>query len=230
MPDRSTVLIVADDETDCRTLVGVLSHQPAYEIVGPLAALEALRFCARATPAVVLVHVELRDITAAELCALIRARANGAQFTSLLFGPAREERVTTASAFALSEGYISPADVTAAPARIEALARQAGQDDERPIAHYRGRHLEAHFERVEVIVDGVRIDLTRRELALLRFLVTYTNRVLGREDLLGHVWHNENDGHSRTVDVHIRRLRMKLGAAGKQIQTVSRVGYRFSED
>ena len=57
MPDRSTVLIVADDETDCRALVGVLSHQPAYEVVGPLAALEALRFCARAIPAVVLVHV-----------------------------------------------------------------------------------------------------------------------------------------------------------------------------
>jgi len=102
--------------------------------------------------------------------------------------------------------------------------------DERPIDHYRGRHLEAHFDRVEVVVDGVRVDLTRRELALLRFLVTHTNRVLGRADLLGHAWHNENDGRSRTVDVHIRRLRVKLGAAGQQIQTVPRVGYRFSED
>jgi DNA-binding response OmpR family regulator len=230
MPDRSTVLIVADDEADCRALVGVLSNQPTYEVVGPLVALDALRFCAKATPAVVLVHVELRDITAAELCALIRTRANGTQFTSLLFGPSRDDRATAASALASPDGYLSPADLMAAPARIEALARQAGQNDERSIAYYRGRHLEAHFDRVEVIVDGVRIDLTRRELALLRFLLTYANRVLRRDDLLSHVWHNENDGHSRTVDVHIRRLRMKLGAAGGQIQTVPRVGYRFSED
>src|SRR6185295_3813205 len=89
MPDRSTVLIVADDETDCRALVGVLSNQPAYEVVGPLAALDALRFCARVTPVVVLVHVELRDITAAELCVLLRGRANGTQFTPLLFGPSQ---------------------------------------------------------------------------------------------------------------------------------------------
>ena len=61
-------------------------------------------------------------------------------------------------------------------------------------------------------------------------LVAEVNRVLGRADVLGHVWRNENDGRSRTVDVHIRRLRMKLGAAGKQIQTVPGVGYRFTED
>ena len=54
--------------------------------------------------------------------------------------------------------------------------------------------------------------------------------MLERADVLGHAWHNENDGRSRTVDVHIRRLRMKLGVAGKQIQTVPRMGYRFSED
>jgi DNA-binding response OmpR family regulator len=228
--DRSKVLIVADDEADCRSLVGALSNQPAYEAVGRLAALEALRFCARVTPVVVLVHVELRDITAAELCVLIRGRANGTRCTSLLFGPSRGERATSTSAFAPADGYISATDVTAAAARIDALARQADQDDERLIDHYRGRHLEAHFDRVEVLVDGARVDLTRRELALLRFLVTHANRVLWRADVLGHVWHNGNDGRSRTIDVHIRRLRRKLGAAGKQIQTVPRVGYRFSED
>jgi DNA-binding response OmpR family regulator len=83
---------------------------------------------------------------------------------------------------------------------------------------------------VEVIIDGARTDLTRRELALLRFLVTHANRVLGRADLLNHVWRNENDGRSRTVDVHIRRLRMKLGAAAKQIETIPGLGYRFREE
>jgi DNA-binding response OmpR family regulator len=61
-------------------------------------------------------------------------------------------------------------------------------------------------------------------------MVTHRNRVLWRADVLEHVWHNENDDSSRTIDVHIRRLRMKLGMAGNQIQTVPRIGYRFSED
>jgi len=97
------------------------------------------------------------------------------------------------------------------------------------VTQYHGRHLNAHFDRVEITVDGIRVDLARREMALLQFLVTHPNRVLKRGDILGHVWRNENDGRSRTVDVHIRRLRFKLGAAGKQIQTVQGVGYRFNE-
>ncbi len=58
----------------------------------------------------------------------------------------------------------------------------------------------------------------------------HANQILRRADILGHVWRNENDGRSRTVDTHVRRLRMKLGEAGKQIETVSGIGYRFRED
>lgn len=103
--------------------------------------------------------------------------------------------------------------------------------DEQPLLwRFEGRHLAARFDRVEVLVDGERVDLTRRELALLQFLVTHANRILGRPDILAHVWQGQNDGRSRTIDTHIRRLRMKLGAAGRQIQTIPGVGYRFTEN
>jgi two-component system, OmpR family, alkaline phosphatase synthesis response regulator PhoP len=98
------------------------------------------------------------------------------------------------------------------------------------VEEFHGRCLNVWFERVAILVEGARVDLTRRELRLLQFLVSYPNRVLDRHDILTHVWHDENDGRSRTVDVHIRRLRVKLGAAGKQIQTVPGLGYRFSEE
>jgi len=81
-----------------------------------------------------------------------------------------------------------------------------------------------------VPVDGRPVDLTRREFGLLRFLVTHPNRIVSRPDILAHVWRNENDGRSRTVDVHIRRLRIKLTSAGEQIETITSVGYRFRED
>jgi DNA-binding response OmpR family regulator len=98
------------------------------------------------------------------------------------------------------------------------------------VDEFHGRYLTVWFERVAILVEGARVDLTRRELRLLQFLVSYPNRVLDRHDILTHVWRNDNDGRSRTIDVHIRRLRIKLGAAGKQIQTVPGLGYRFSEE
>jgi DNA-binding response OmpR family regulator len=72
--------------------------------------------------------------------------------------------------------------------------------------------------------------LTRRELQLLQFLVTHKNLALARHDMRAHVWKGENDGRPRAIDTHIRRLRVKLGKAGEQIQTLIGIGYRFVFD
>ena len=129
-----------------------------------------------------------------------------------------------------ADGYISDRDLGTVADRIQSVIQPSAQSNgDALVREYRGRYLEAHFDRVEITVDGERVDLARRELALLQFLVTHPNRILNRADILSHVWRSENDGRSRTVDVHIRRLRMKLGAAGEQIQTVQSVGYRFDE-
>ncbi len=79
----------------------------------------------------------------------------------------------------------------------------------------------------EVSVDGTPIDLTQQEFALLRFLAQNRGRVFSREQLLGRVWGVDYYGGSRTVDIHIRRLRAKLKHAAKPIQTVRGVGYKM---
>jgi DNA-binding response OmpR family regulator len=78
-------------------------------------------------------------------------------------------------------------------------------------------------------VDGAAVSLTRKEFDLLRALAEARGRVLSREYLLDHVWGYSAAGEieSRTVDVHVRRLRQKLGAEGQRIGTVTGVGYRF---
>ena len=83
-----------------------------------------------------------------------------------------------------------------------------------------------------VAVDGVAVSLTRREFDLLRALVEARGRVLSREFLLDHVWGYTAAAEieSRTVDVHVRRLRQKLGAEGQRIGTVTGVGYRLETD
>ena len=87
----------------------------------------------------------------------------------------------------------------------------------------------ADFDAVAVSVDGESVRLTRREFELLRCLVENRNRVLSRDRLLERVWGYERFIETRSVDVHVGRLRAKLGAAGPQIETVVGLGYRFVE-
>lgn len=88
--------------------------------------------------------------------------------------------------------------------------------------------LAVDFERYEVHVDGAPVDLTYKEFELLKFLATHPGRVFGREVLLDKVWGYDYYGGTRTVDVHIRRLRSKIETGGRvYIQTVRNVGYKF---
>ena len=107
----------------------------------------------------------------------------------------------------------------------------AGKGDEAAPAPalYRGKHLLADFDAVAISVDGQSVRLTRREFELLRYLVENRNRVLSRDRLLERVWGYDRLIETRSVDVHVGRLRGKLGEAGKQIETVVGLGYRFVE-
>jgi two-component system alkaline phosphatase synthesis response regulator PhoP len=96
-------------------------------------------------------------------------------------------------------------------------------------AVFKGKQLEADFDAVSIAVDGGPVRLTRREFELLRFLVENRNRVLSRDRLLERVWGYDRFIETRSVDVHVGRLRAKLGAAGRQIETVIGLGYRFNE-
>jgi len=86
------------------------------------------------------------------------------------------------------------------------------------------------FSSYEVSLRGISLTLTYREYELLRFLVTHPNRVFSRDALLKKVWGYEAYVGTRTVDIHIRRLRSKLGDSGSGIQTVRNVGYKFARE
>jgi DNA-binding response OmpR family regulator len=109
------------------------------------------------------------------------------------------------------------------------LRRQSNGDHDSATPVYRGKHIVADFEAVAIAVDGEPIRLTRREFELLRYLVANRNRVLSRDRLLERVWGYDQAIETRSVDVHVGRLRGKLRAAGQQIETVVGLGYRFVE-
>jgi DNA-binding response OmpR family regulator len=94
---------------------------------------------------------------------------------------------------------------------------------------HRAAHLFADSDALSTAVTEVHVRLTRREFELLRFLVDNRNRVLSRDRLLERVWGYDRFIETRSVDVHVGRLRAKLGQAGEQIETVVGLGYRFVE-
>src|SRR6202012_1286141 len=98
---------------------------------------------------------------------------------------------------------------------------------ERRPGGYTGEHLVADFDAIAIAVDGAAVRLTRRELEPLHYLVQNKTRVVSRDRLLERVWGYERLVETRSVDVHVGRLRSKLRTAGRQIETVVGLGYRF---
>ena len=128
-----------------------------------------------------------------------------------------------------ADDYITkPFSLKELAARVRAvLRRRAGAAA--VTAGYRGPGLTVDFDAVSVEADGRPVRLTRREFELLRCLIEHRNRVLSRDRLLERVWGYDRSVETRSVDVHVGRLRAKLGAPGARIETVIGLGYRFVE-
>ena len=110
--------------------------------------------------------------------------------------------------------------------RIRALRRRSGADNDRQ-EEYRVGNLYVNPVRHEVQVDGKAVVLTLKEFELLNLLISRQGIVFTRAQLLDEIWGYGFDGESRTVDVHVRTLRQKLGEAGNYIETVRGIGYKI---
>jgi DNA-binding response OmpR family regulator len=124
-----------------------------------------------------------------------------------------------------ADDYITkPFSVKELMARVRAVLRRA---DESTAPRYDDGRLAIDFADMRVVCDGFQIKLTRKEFALLEMLARAQSRVATRQQILDNVWGYSYYGDTRTLDVHIRRLRQKLGACANSIETVVGVGYRF---
>ncbi|MGI5898923.1 MAG: response regulator transcription factor [Christensenellales bacterium] len=128
-----------------------------------------------------------------------------------------------------ADDYIpKPFGVTELIARINAVLRRSGEQSERQAKlTYKGIVLDN--ERHVVKADGEDVLLTFREFELLHYLLLNVDIVLSRDKLMDAVWGYDYEGESRTVDMHIKTLRQKLGQAGSHIKTVRNVGYKIGE-
>jgi len=225
-------ILVVEDEQD---IAGLIKHtlersgDASVEIVGR--GDEAIRVISGRLPDLVILDLNLPVLSGEEVCRMLRQRPETRQLPIIMLTARTSESERVAGLDLGADDYVTkPFSLRELGARVRAVLRRrrAAADDTRH-AGFKGRHLEADFEAVAIAVDGSAVRLTRREFELLRLLVENRNRVLSRDRLLERVWGYDRFIETRSVDVHVGRLRAKLGAAGRQIETVIGLGYRFNE-
>jgi DNA-binding response OmpR family regulator len=228
---RHRVLVVEDERDIADLIKHTLERTGDLDVDICASGDDALRVAAEATPDLIVLDLNLPFVSGLEVCRLLRARA-ATKHVHIIMLTARSSENDRVIGFDVgADDYITkPFSTRELAARVRAALRHrpADLEDARPVV-YRGRHLVADFDAVSIAVDGLAVRLTRREFELLRYLVENRNRVLSRDRLLERVWGYERSVETRSVDVHVGRLRSKLRAAGAQIETVVGLGYRFIE-
>ena len=224
-------ILVVDDEPDIATLIKHTLERTGDASVEVVTSGDAaLQSVKDAPPDLLILDLNLPAIDGTEVCRLIRARPTTATLPIIML-TARTGETDRVSGLDLgADDYITkPFSLRELAARVRAVLRRRAGERAPGVAIYKGRHLAADFDAVIVTVDSAPVRLTRREFDLLRCLVENRNRVLSRDRLLERVWGYDQSIETRSVDVHVGRLRSKLGPAGVQIETVVGLGYRFVE-
>jgi DNA-binding response OmpR family regulator len=222
-------VLIVEDEHD---IAGLIKHtleragDSEVEIVGSGDA--ALKSVSARPPDLIILDLNLPVLSGVEVCRILRSRAD-ARHVPIIMLTARTSEQDRVNGFDMgADDYVTkPFSLRELSARVRAVLRRSPRVDDKPAAAYQGDRLTADFDAVAVAVDGQSVRLTRREFELLRYLVQNRNRVVSRDRLLERVWGYDRLVETRSVDVHVGRLRGKLGGAGRQIETVVGLGYRF---
>jgi two-component system alkaline phosphatase synthesis response regulator PhoP len=224
---RHRVLIVEDEQD----IAGLIKHtlerggETEAQVVGSGDA--ALKAVTERVPDLIILDLNLPVIGGLEVCRILRSRADVPHVPIIMLTARTSEDDRVSGLDQGADDYVTkPFSLRELTARVRAVLRRGPAAEQRQ-GRYQGARLIADFEAVAIAVDGAPVRLTRREFELLQYLVQNKNRVVSRDRLLERVWGYDRLVETRSVDVHVGRLRGKLGEAGRQIETVVGLGYRF---
>ncbi len=221
-----TVLIVEDD-VHIRELLKLYLEKEGYEVLTAADGREGLDLFRKEHPDLILLDVMMPVMDGWEVCKAVRAEGK----TPVIMLTAKSEtddKVTGLKAGA--DDYITkPFEMKEVLARIEAVLRRSGGEGNAKPKRLVYDNLVVDIEAFELLVRGVKVEIPPKEMELLYYLAATPNRVYTRNQLLDEVWGFDYFGDSRTVDVHVKRLREKLEGASNRwsVKTVWGVGYKF---
>jgi phosphate regulon transcriptional regulator PhoB len=228
MPAR---VLVIDDEKDIVSLLRYHLEKSGFHCLEGMDGSTALRLVREYHPDLLILDLMLPGMDGLEICRQLRQDVATARLPILMLTAKAEEVDRVVGLEVGADDYVvkpfSPRELVA---RVRAILRRAQEPAEFVVK--RIGELEVDESRHSVGVQGTPVELTAKEFGLLCALMRANGRVLNREQLLEGVWGYADAAEieSRTVDVHIRRLREKLGSEAKRIVTVKGVGYRFDTE
>jgi two-component system, OmpR family, phosphate regulon response regulator PhoB len=224
-------VLVVEDEPDIRNLIVHHLEREGFRCRTAAAGAEALTRVRSGAPDLVVLDLMLPGMDGLEVCRRLRADPATAALPIIMLTAKADEVDRVVGLELGADDYLAkPFSTRELVARVRAVLRRARPGD--PARALAGGGVRLDLSRHAVTVAGTPIELTPKEFDLLHALLAAAGRVLTREHLLNRVWgySHADEIESRTVDVHIRRLRAKLGAEERRIATIKGVGYRFDPD
>ncbi len=220
-------ILVVDDERNICDLLRMYLEKEGYLVVIAYTGLDAVNMFASENPDLVLLDVMLPQLDGWQVCREIRKTSE----KPIIMLTAKDEVFDKVLGLELgADDYITkPFDTKELVARIKAVLRRTVQVKETDVKEVKYDKLSVNLSNYELIVDGVAVDTPPKELELIYHLASNPDRVFTRDQLLDDVWGFDYYGDSRTVDVHIKRLRDKLKGISDEweLRTIWSVGYKF---
>ena len=223
--EKQKILIVDDEPNICEILLYTLIND-GYDAVSVHSAEEAF---AKLTSeyALILLDVMMGGMSGYKMAETLRN--NGVQ-TPIIFLTAKNTENDMLTGFSVGgDDYIvKPFSLKEVSARVKAVLKRQAAEKKQPLNRFTYKEFSIDFDTKDVIIGKETVLLTKTEFELLKFLVKHQERLFSREEIIDHIWEKTPYITERTVDVHITRLRKKLGNYSSLISNRSGYGYRFN--
>jgi len=222
-PEMTKILIV-DDEPDILEFMEYNLKKEGYQIFSAKNGEEAIETASRIKPSLVILDIMMPELDGIETCRSIRNNAE-LKNTLIAFLTARNEDYSQIAGFDVgADDYISkPIKPRVLVSRIKALLRRANGTGSEELVKI--GNLEIDREKYTVTYNGTELTFPRKEFELLSLLISKPGKVFTREEIMTRVWGDDIIVGDRTIDVHIRKIREKLG--DESIKTIKGVGYKY---
>ncbi|MFH0887028.1 MAG: response regulator transcription factor [bacterium] len=222
------LILIVEDEKDIVNLIKYNLEKAGYKTIAAYNGEEALDYVIKKKPDLIVLDIMLPGVDGFDICKKLRSD-NATSHIPIIMLTARKEEVDKVLGLELgADDYMTkPFSPRELIARIKAVLRRKSEVSKEAVIEIKDGDLLLNSAKREVTIKNKLVELTAKEFELLEYLLKNKGKVLTRDVLLNHIWGYDYYGTTRTVDVHVQRIREKLKKMGDKIQTVRNVGYRY---
>lgn len=224
------LIYILEDDTNILEIEEIALRNSGYEVEGFVTAKAFYEAVKTKVPQLVLLDIMLPDADGLSIVTELRKKKETENVPIILVTAKTTELDKVKGLDIGADDYITkPFGVMELISRVKAMLRRFGKEQKDSMVYYY-ESIRLDDEKHQVTVNKESVELTYKEYELLKLLLAHAGSVITREKVLEKVWETDFEGESRTLDMHMKTLRQKLGSAGSLIKTVRNVGYIVSKD